>query len=340
MAALKRVEFQGLAAALLAYLLVRQLAGAGPVWLYLKLLVATVVFFFPGFLAGIALGRRSVSATLALGLGLLATAMGVMFLVHGSLSLALWVYFGGGLVALAFALRREAPRAVRGSVWVLLAGLGLGMLLWHVAGVVHGDQLFHLARARKLLDFGGLRLSSVNEFADGSLHPGYAFPLWQGFLAAIAKIAGVDPSSVVLHEPSALAPAALLVAFEAGWAVFRSLRLALVALIAQFALFVVAPGFGGSYASLALPGTVGLHLLAPMVIALFFLELDRSTRSGLIMLALGSLALAIVHVTYALFVIIPLAAFAGVRLLVTRGDFAASARALWPWQCRPLSLSW
>ena len=40
----------------------------------------------------------------------------------------------------------------------------------------------------------------MNEFADGGLHPGYAFPLWQAFLALIAKVAFVDPSKVVLHE--------------------------------------------------------------------------------------------------------------------------------------------
>ena len=44
------------------------------------------------------------------------------------------------------------------------------------------------------------RLHRVDEFPDGGLHPGYAFPLWHGFLALVAKIAGVDPARVVLHE--------------------------------------------------------------------------------------------------------------------------------------------
>ena len=51
--------------------------------------------------------------------------------------------------------------------------------------------------------------------------PGYAFPLWHGFLALIAKLAGEDPERVVTHLPSILAPLAVLVAFEAGWALFR-----------------------------------------------------------------------------------------------------------------------
>ena len=326
MATLRRVELFGLPAALLA-LVVARLLPVGPVTLYLRLMAATVVFLYPGFLAAIALGRRSVSATLAMSLGLLAVCMGVMFLVRGSFSLALWLYLACGLVALVVVWRRRAPVAVRGSVWVLLAGTALGILLWHIAGVPHGDELFHLARIRKLLDLGNLSLGTVNEFADGSLHPGYAFPLWHGLLGGIARIAGVDPTVVVLHEPSALAPVALLVAYEAGWAVFRSLRLALVSVIAQVALVVVAPGFGGAYASLALPGTVGRHLLVPMVIALFFLELDRTTPAGLALVALASLALAIVHVTYVIYVIVPLAAYVVVRLFVNRSDFGEGMRA-------------
>ena len=66
------------------------------------------------------------------------------------------------------------------------AGAVLGLLLWHVAGEIGGDGLFHLARTRKLLEFGDLHLASVNEFADGGLHPGYAFPLWHGWLALVA----------------------------------------------------------------------------------------------------------------------------------------------------------
>ena len=326
MATLKRVELLGLPAALLVLVVARSLPAA-PVTLYLRLAAATAIFLYPGYLAAIALGRRSISATLAMSLGLLAVCMGVMFLVRGTFWLALGLYLGCGLVALVFVWRGRPPLAVRGSVWVILAGTVLGVLLWHVAGINHGDQLFHLARTRKLLDLSNLSLGTVNEFADGSLHPGYAFPLWHGLLAAIARIAGVDPRVVVLHGPSVLAPAALLVAYEAGWAVFRSFRLALVSVIAQVALVVIAPGSGGAYASLSLPGTVGRHLLVPMVIALFFLELDRSTASGLFLVALASLVLSIVHVTYVLYVIVPLGAYVVVRLLVNRSDFGQGVRA-------------
>ena len=50
-----------------------------------------------------------------------------------------------------FAIRRPPVPEIPGRVWVWAAGAVLGLLLWHVAGEIGGDGLFHLARARKLL---------------------------------------------------------------------------------------------------------------------------------------------------------------------------------------------
>src|SRR5207248_863268 len=83
----------------------------------------------------------------------------------------------------------------------------------------------------------------------------YAFPLWHGWLALVAQVAQVDPASVVLHEPSILTPLALVLAYEAGRSVFRSTWLGLAAMAAQVAVIAFAPGNGGAYTSLELPGT-------------------------------------------------------------------------------------
>src|SRR5439155_20352661 len=114
--------------------------------------------------------------------------------------------------ALPFSRRVVAGPPAWDTLVVGLLGLVLGIVLWHVAGVVHGDALFHLGRVRKLDAFGSLHVRSVDEFANGGLHPGYAFPLWHGFLALVAKLAGVDPTQVMLHEPSAAAPIAFAAA--------------------------------------------------------------------------------------------------------------------------------
>src|SRR5207237_263723 len=205
--------------------------GAG---LWFRLAAATLVLLLPGRLVARALGLRAGGAVLAWTRAALAGALALTFAFHGSLALTLWLLLAVGLVALPFAvLRRSREPARWWRLGVVVAGVALGIAVWHVAGIVHGDELFHLGRVRKLDDFGSLSLRSVDEFRDGGLHPGYAFPLWHGFLACVARLAGVDPTAVVLHEPSVLVPLALLVAFEAGIAVFRSAWLGLAVAAAQ-----------------------------------------------------------------------------------------------------------
>ena len=88
-----------------------------------------------------------------------------------------WLVFGGGRRARrrALARRRRARRRRRSST----------------------------SRAARSCDaFDELSLDAVNEFADGGLHPGYAFPLWHGFLALVANVAGVDPAASSCHEAS------------------------------------------------------------------------------------------------------------------------------------------
>ncbi|HKT45283.1 MAG TPA: hypothetical protein VJQ85_10815, partial [Gaiellaceae bacterium] len=202
---------------------------------------------------------------------------------------------------------------LRGRLPIALAGLALGGLLWGIEGVIRGDAIFHLGRIRKLDDFGSLSLRAVDEFKDGGLHPGYAFPLWHGWLALVAKVAAVDPSSVVLHEPSLLAPIALVVAYEAGTAVFRSVWLGLATMLAQVALIAFAPGYGGAYTSLELPGTVARQLLVPAALTLFFLFVRAPSWPLALTLAAAGMDLAFVHPTYALFLVIPLVGYVVVR---------------------------
>src|SRR5205807_1834457 len=151
-----------------ALAIARVLPGSG-LGLYLKLGLATLVLLLPGSLVARAVGRPSVSATVAWSLAGIFGAGAIVFAVHGSLDLAIGLYAAIGLVALGVVLwRREwVPR--RRPTGVILLGLVLGALLWHVAGTLDGDALFHLARVRKLLAFSDLHLRTVDEFKDGGL---------------------------------------------------------------------------------------------------------------------------------------------------------------------------
>ncbi|HKY24043.1 MAG TPA: hypothetical protein VJM07_02740, partial [Gaiella sp.] len=160
----------------------------------LQLVFGFAVVLAPGLVVARAVGVTRVSAAVAWALLLLFGAMTVTFVVSASLSLTLVLLLASGLVALPFAIRRGTRvHGVRGWGLSLLFGVGLGILLWRVAGEIGGDGFFHLARVQKLLAFDDLTLDSANEFPDGGLHPGYAFPLWHGFLALVAKVSGADP---------------------------------------------------------------------------------------------------------------------------------------------------
>jgi hypothetical protein len=296
--------------------------------LYLRLAAATAVVLLPGILAARALALEGAAPAVALALGMLFVALAATFLVHGSLWLAVGIFGAFGLVALVLTLRRRGwRRPALAPALVFVGGAALGIALWHVAGQVQGDALFHLARVRKLGDFGSLSIRTLDEFRDGGLHPGYAFPLWHGFLALVARLAGVDPTLVVQHEPSVLAALAPLLAYEAGYALFRSTAAGVATALAQVALIALAPGDGGAYRVLALPATAARQLLVPAVLALVFAYLATPRAALLLAIACAGTALALVHVTYATFLLLPLAGFLALRALADRRDVV---RALWP----------
>ncbi|HEX6663040.1 MAG TPA: hypothetical protein VF025_05155 [Gaiellaceae bacterium] len=299
--------------------------GAG---LWLRLVAASLVLLIPGALVARGLRLRGASATVAWSLGALGPALLLVFVVHSSIWLALVVLAAIAVVALPFALRVVSGPTPRSTLLVSLVGLAFGIALWHVAGHVAGDAYFHLGRVRKLDELGGLHIRSVDEFADGGLHPGYAFPIWHAFLALVGKLAGVDPTQVVLHEPSAMAPVAFVVIFEAGLALFRSVSLGVAVLAAAVSAAAFAPGHGGSFTLLAQPGTLDRYVLVPAALTLFFLFLRHPGLSlGLTLAAIG-LEVLLVHASTAIFLGIPLVGFFVARAALARVDIRSIPVAL------------
>lgn len=301
---------------------------------YLRLAFATIVVLLPGRFIARAFGQRMLSATLAWTLAALFVAWSAVFLFHRSIHLALAIL--ALITVAAIAIRyRVRTRDVRGPSrvthgFVTLGGVVLGALLWHVEGAVTGDGLFHEARVRKLVDLTSLHLRTVDEFKDGGLHPGYAFPLWHGFLAIVSWLSGLDPGTVVRHEPSLLAPIACVVAWEAGTVLFGSPWMGLSVLVAQLAMFCFGPGHGGSYATIALPGSAARQLISPAAIALFFVFIERPGSMVAAPLAAAFGALTLTHPTYALFLAIPLVAYAVLRSREWRRSLAALGACLVP----------
>jgi hypothetical protein len=299
--------------------------GAG---LWLRLVAATLVLLIPGALVSRALRLRGASATVVWSLAALGPALVLVLVVHSSIWLALAVLGGVALVALPFALRVVSGPPSWSTLAVAVAGLGFGILLWHVAGAVSGDALFHLGRVRKLTELGDLHIRSVDEFADGGLHPGYAFPLWHAFLALVSKLAGTDPTQVMVHEPSALAPVVFAVAYESGLALFRSMWVGLAVLAAVVGGAGFAPGHGGAFALISQPGTLDRYVLVPAALTLFFLFLRHPGVALGLSLAAAGVEVLLVHASTAVFIGIPLAGFLVVRTIFVRSDAPKAAGGL------------
>jgi hypothetical protein len=306
-----------------ALALARLLPATG-VGLGLRLAAATACLLIPGALISRALRLRGFAPAFAWSLAALFAALAVTFAVHASLVLTAVLLGVISAAALPFSFRPVEGLAGRGGLAVLVAGIALGIGLWFVA-VLDGDAFFHLARVRKLETFGSLSLRNVGEFTHGSLHPGYAFPLWHGFLALIAKLGGLDPIGVGRNTPTVLAPLSLVLFYEAGLALFRSAWAGAAVALAQLALTGLAPGHGGSYTSLALPATASRQLVVPALLALYFSYVRAPSWRLFASTAAAAGALALIHPTYALFVGIPLVGFVIVRALLVRRELVWAA---------------
>lgn len=306
---------------------VSRLLPAHAVGLGLRLAAAVACLLLPGALVARAFGVRGLSAAFAWTMAALFGATALMFALHSSLWLALGVLIAVAVAALPFAVRCSAGISAW-SLGVLGLGAVAGISLWWVSGY-DGDAFFHLAREQKLLGLDSLSLRSVDEFRDGGLHPGYAFPLWHAAIALIARLAGVDPASVVLHAPTVLLPLSFVLTYEAGLTLFRSRWAGVASALAQFALLGLAPGHGGAFTSLALPATASRALLLPALLALVFAYVRKPSRALLASIAAASTAMSLVHPSHSVLLAVGLVGFLVARAaLVVRHDLPHIGAAL------------
>jgi hypothetical protein len=325
-----------LASAPILLLLARLLPEEGPA-LALRLAAATAcVLLLPGAIVVRALGRpaatsASIAGAFVWSLALLFGGLALTFALDGSIETAMLAVAAAAGVALVPALLRTpvpvAREHARAGAAVVAAGAAFGAVVWWTASSLYGDALFHLGRTTKLEMLDELAtIDAVNEFRDGGAHPGYAFPVWHAALAAIARLAGVDSATVLLHLPAILTPLALLLAYAAGAALFRSWGGGIAVAASQAALLGFARSGTGSFDFLALPPTAARALLAPALLALFFTLVHEGRWRRLLVLGAASLVIAAVHPTYTYFVALPLAGFLIARLLLAPREWPDALR--------------
>jgi len=287
--------------------------------LILRLTAASAcVLIVPGAVFVRALGRPhtfgvAIAASFAWSLAALAGALALTFAFGETITTTLWLVAAFSAVSLVPALLR-APVPSEESERLTIAGVAAAATLfagavWWASNTVYGDALFHLGRVRKLESFHLTSLSVVDEFRHGGLHPGYAFPVWHAGLAMVARLADVDPTVVMLHLPAILTPLAVVLAYAAGAALFRSYGAGVATAAAQVGLIGFSRAGTGSFDFLALPPTVARALIVPALLALVFSLVAGGRRRQVLSVSAASIALALVHPTYAFFAAVPLAGF-------------------------------
>jgi len=308
-----------------ALLLGRALPAHG-LGLVLRLAAASAcVLLVPGGIFVRAIGRPhtfgvAIAASFAWSLAALAGALALTFALDGTIDTTLWLIGGFAGVSLVPALLR-APVHSEESERVTIAGVAAAATVfagavWWTSSSIYGDALFHLGRVRKLETLDLTSLSVVNEFREGGLHPGYAFPVWHSGVAMVARLADVDPTVVMLHLPAILTPLAVVLAYAAGAALFRSYGAGIATAAAQVGLLGFSRAGTGSFDFMALPPTVARALIAPALLALVFSLAAGGRRRQVLSISAASIALALVHPTYAFFAAVPLVGFLLARVVL------------------------
>jgi hypothetical protein len=120
----------------------------------------------------------------------------------------------------------------------------------------------------------------------------------------------------MLHLPAILTPLAVVLAYAAGAALFRSYGAGVATAAAQVGLIGFSRAGTGSFDFLALPPTVARALIAPALLALVFSLVAGGRRRQVLSISAASIALALVHPTYAFFAAVPLAGFLLARVVL------------------------
>jgi hypothetical protein len=330
-----RGRFVGLVALAPAVLLLAHLLPATGPGLALRLAsAAACVLLVPGALLLRALGWPAspgiaLAGSLALSLAIDTFGLALVFAADGSILLmAIVIGAVSVVVAVPAALRNGARPVEKGEkralTVVFASGVLFSVVVWWAAGPVNGDGYFHLGRARKLAELSVLNgLSSVDEFKDGGLHPGYAFPLWHAVDALVARLAGVDVTQALLYLPALLVPLALLLAYAAGNAVFRSPFGGIALAAVQMANLGLARreenrAGTGFFETITQPQAASHLLLVTALVALAFAFAVDGGGVVLLCLAAASVALTLVHASYTPFVVLLLLGFVLARLVLVR----------------------
>jgi hypothetical protein len=278
-----------------------------PGWAISRLLEAHLrlpVVALPVAYTTFALGLWTLELLPSLALG---WSIGTLLVVHGIVSVLLVV----------FARWREHTRghAKVGtdalSGWTVVA-IGLaGLVALGFRTRLAFDSLFHLGMIRRILELPGVGFQDVDRIVGSGINPAYAVPVWQAAMAAIAKVTGLDPATVL----EAMAVVGVVLAACAAAALGRVVSGTVAGEVAAAAAYgwlrVFFPrreleGDGVAYA--ALSGNIALDVMFVLALVVALLVLRSHSRrhmAPLVVLGVTAVVLLVVlHANYAVYLAI------------------------------------
>jgi hypothetical protein len=208
---------------------------------------------------------------------------------------------------------RAHMRAGRATAaWLGGAGLLLAAAASRLESGLHGDELFHAGRVRKLIDLPHLSLSGLSSVWHGSPHAGYVVPVLHAIDAAAIRITGADPSTAYPHLAPGCALLLPIAAYALGAGVGRNAGIATAAFASWDALA------RSSLESLQQPPEFTFFVLIPAWLGVLAVDArsrqpNRPLQRALL---LSLLAITLIHATYA---VVPLAALIAVTIVTRRG---------------------
>jgi hypothetical protein len=267
--------------------------------LELHLRVPTVLLPVVYFTFGLGLWTISVAIGLSLG-----WPIGVMLLIHGGVSLV--------VVVISHVRERRRGHAKLGSDafsgWTL-AAITLSVLCAAAFRTrLAFDALFHLGLVRRLAELHAPTFDTIDRIAGAGVNPAYALPTWQAGMAGVSRMTGLDAATVL----EAMAVVAVLLSACAAAALGRVVSGTVAGEVAGAAAYGWLRVFyprreleGDGVAYEALPGNLAIDVLLVLVliVALLLVRRPRGERGNTALGLLGALAIALLVVLHANYVV-------------------------------------
>jgi hypothetical protein len=287
------------------------------------------------FAVGLGMGWSAVAATLTIVPGASRHVFPVILVAPVITAVVVMVRAGETRLLL-----HSTTRAARRVQWWSLQGLALGVaaLVGVYGASFKSDGLVHAAIIEKLRAFDSSTPGDLSLIGDGQPIASFIVPAWHYVLAFAVEVTGVDYPGLVAVWSASGAAAWLMIMVVAASGVIVTRRNSAAVWTAVLATLVYFVGWFSEapdiVSTIGYPGNVVYFVVLPILLAVIAWAVGRTVRgedpeSLLVMsvVAATTTSIAVLHVTYAYYVVIAGAGMLAVSACVARSAIGLLVRA-------------